>query len=105
MELRPKGTGSPISPSFGEPGINMAGGATAPSLPITLVDCGEPGIDTADGVAAPSLPVQGDGIVTEDWARTLDLHAEPEKYEIPKYTVRRPCKAVVCRFGTKASAT
>ena len=75
MGLRPKGTGNPITPSIGEPGIDMADGATAPSLPNTLVDCGEPGIDTTDGVAAPSLPVRGDGIVLEDWARTLDLHA------------------------------
>ena len=63
MGLRPKGTGNPITPSIGEPGIVMADGATAPSLPNALVDCGEPGIDTADGAAAPSLPVRGDSIV------------------------------------------
>ena len=36
---------------------------------------GEPGIGTADGAEAPALPVRGDGIVLEDWERTLDLHA------------------------------
>ena len=56
MGLRPNGTGNPITPSIGEPGIDMADDTTAPSLPNTL--CGEPGIGTADGAAAPSLPVQ-----------------------------------------------
>ena len=90
MGLWPKGTVNPISPSVGEPGIDTADGATAPSLPNTvslgstrrmvprlplcrslLWTHGEPGIDTTDGVAAPSLPVRGDGIVLGDLGKNV----------------------------------
>ena len=52
MGLWPKGTDNPISPSVGEPGIDTADGATAPSLP-NMVSLGS---TATGGVAAPSLP-------------------------------------------------